>query len=171
MLQKCKFVQSVNILSRQSVVRLPSSRNASREHLNFLKETKSKNIQRPADFKQSTEKVGVGGYLLLVCPITAFGLGCWQVQRKSWKEKLIKTLEQRTKLDPVPIPENLNDVDNMEYKKIIVKGEFLHERELLMGPRSLITDGDITSEGGLMSQKQENIGFHVVTPFQLEGRE
>lgn len=61
----------------------------------------------------------------------------------------------------------------MEYRRVIVQGEFLHERELLMGPRSMITDGDITSDqgGGLMTQKQETIGFHVVTPFKLEGRE
>lgn len=67
---------------------------------------------------------------------------------------------------------SLNDVDNMEYKRIIVKGEFLHDRELLLGPRSMITDGGISEQGGgLITQKQETMGFHVVTPFKLEGRE
>lgn len=67
---------------------------------------------------------------------------------------------------------SLNDVDSMEYQRIVVNGEFLHDKELLMGPRSMVTDGDISSQGGgLMTQKQETIGFHVVTPLKLEGRE
>lgn len=67
----------------------------------------------------------------------------------------------------------MNDLDHMEYERIIVRGEFLHDKEMLMGPRSMITDGNLTSEagGGLMTQKQDTIGFHVVTPLKLEGRE
>uniref|UniRef100_A0A336N5E4 SURF1-like protein n=1 Tax=Culicoides sonorensis TaxID=179676 RepID=A0A336N5E4_CULSO len=165
--------QSLISLGRQIGKRSPfivPSRNATREHLNFLKETK-KNIARPGDFKEPTEKIGIGGYFLFALPVTAFGLGCWQVKRKIWKENLIKELESKTKLGPVPIPENLTDVDRMEYHTVKVTGEFLHDRELLLGPRSLITDGDMTSDGGLMTQKQETIGFHVITPLKLEGRE
>lgn len=92
------------ILKRRTLILYSPSRKASREHLKFIKETRTQ-ISRPLNFKNTTEKVGIGGYLLLALPITAFGLGCWQVQRKQWKENLIKTLEERTKLPPVPIPE------------------------------------------------------------------
>lgn len=98
------FAPISGFLRRQPLNLYLPSRKASRDHLKFIKETR-KNIARPANFKETTEKVGIGGYLLLGLPITAFGLGCWQVQRKQWKENLIKTLEERTKLEPVPIPD------------------------------------------------------------------
>lgn len=59
----------------------------------------------------------------------------------------------------------------MEYQTVIAKGHFLHDRELIMGPRSLITDGNIEEGGGLITQQQESIGYHIITPFKLEGRE
>lgn len=40
-----------------------------------------------------------------VIPATAFGLGCWQVYRKQWKEELIRELERKIHMDPVPIPD------------------------------------------------------------------
>lgn len=59
----------------------------------------------------------------------------------------------------------------MEYQTVIVKGYFLHDREVLMGPRSLITDGNIGEGGGLITQQQESVGYHVITPLKLEDRE
>lgn len=38
-------------------------------------------------------------------PITTFGLGCWQVKRKLWKEQLIKDLKHLTGIPPVDLPE------------------------------------------------------------------
>lgn len=48
-----------------------------------------------------------------------------------------------------------------------IKGKFLHERELIMGPRTLITPKD-EHKGGLMTQQDTSIGYLVITPFQLE---
>lgn len=44
-------------------------------------------------------------YLLLGIPITAFGLGTWQVQRLSWKKGLIKDMENRTTMEPLSMPD------------------------------------------------------------------
>lgn len=42
--------------------------------------------------------------LLLVIPVTAFGLGTWQVHRLQWKKDLIAELERRTTQSAVTIP-------------------------------------------------------------------
>lgn len=42
--------------------------------------------------------------LFQLVPIATFGLGCWQVQRKQWKEGLIQQMETETKREPVALP-------------------------------------------------------------------
>lgn len=42
-----------------------------------------------------------------VLPISAFGLGTWQVRRKLWKENLIQELKSKTKLPALDFPEKL----------------------------------------------------------------
>jgi len=42
-----------------------------------------------------------------VLPISAFGLGTWQVRRKIWKENLIQELKSKTKLPALDFPEKL----------------------------------------------------------------
>lgn len=43
-------------------------------------------------------------FIFQLVPITTLGLGCWQVQRKQWKEGLIRQLETETEREPVPLP-------------------------------------------------------------------
>jgi surfeit locus 1 family protein len=45
--------------------------------------------------------------LLLGIPLTAFGLGTWQVKRLKWKKGLIKDMENRTTMEPLPMPDRL----------------------------------------------------------------
>lgn len=40
-------------------------------------------------------------------PLSAFGLGTWQVRRKQWKENLIQELESKTKYPAIDFPEEL----------------------------------------------------------------
>lgn len=40
-----------------------------------------------------------------VIPISAFGLGTWQVRRKKWKENLIEELKMKTTYPVVDFPE------------------------------------------------------------------
>lgn len=48
----------------------------------------------------------------------------------------------------------------------------MYEKEFLMGPRSLILDGEAVSEksAGVFSRKS-GTGYYVITPFKLEDRE
>lgn len=78
----------------------------SKDHLTFIKEVKKGQLEKPSNFQQTKhEKIGVGGYLLIAVPIGTFALGCWQVQRKQWKESLISNLESKMSKEPVPLPD------------------------------------------------------------------
>lgn len=59
----------------------------------------------------------------------------------------------------------------MEYQAVKIRGTFLHDRELVMGPRSLIQKNSDDHKGGLITRQDSSIGYLVVTPFKLEGRE
>ncbi|KAH8397570.1 hypothetical protein KR222_010254 [Zaprionus bogoriensis] len=117
------------------------------------------------------EKISPIGWLLLVIPATAFGLGCWQVKRKFWKEELIQTLHEQMHREPVELPEDLSQLAHMEYRLVKLRGKFLHDKEMLMGPRSLIRPDGEESQSGLFSQRDAGNGFLIVTPFQLANRD
>ncbi|XP_071575352.1 surfeit locus protein 1 isoform X2 [Temnothorax nylanderi] len=105
-------------------------------------------------------------------PIATFALGTWQIKRWRWKLDLIENLKQRTSAEPIDLPSDLNEVKDKEYYRMKVKGKFLYEREFLIGPRSLILNGEAVSEkgGGIFSRKA-GTGYYVVTPFRLEDRD
>ncbi|KAF7275789.1 hypothetical protein GWI33_011261 [Rhynchophorus ferrugineus] len=111
------------------------------------------------------------GWFLLIIPASAFGLGVWQVQRKSWKENLIRELKEQANSNPVQLPEDLTEVDNLEYRPVHVRGKFLHDKEIYMGPRSLLVKGDASTQSALFSGNSTSQGYLVITPFKLEDRE
>lgn len=59
----------------------------------------------------------------------------------------------------------------MEYQSVRVKGQFLHDRELIMGPRSLIEKNGNEAKGGLITRQDSSIGYLVITPFLVENTE
>lgn len=60
----------------------------------------------------------------------------------------------------------------MDYRPVRVKGKFLHDREIFVGPRSLIKhDGKPDRPGLMTTQKQSAFGYLVVTPLKLQDRE
>ena len=79
------------------------------------------------------------------------GLGVWQVQRLQWKEGLIAERTERLTAAPMALPGPDADVADTEYRHVSLRGEFLHDKEMLLGARSL----------------NDNTGYHVVTPFRL----
>lgn len=93
---------------------------------------------------------------LALIPITAFGLGSWQVQRLDWKSKLIAKFEDRLVRDPLPLPPQIDPmaVKDFDYRRVYAKGHFRHDQEMLIGPR--LYDG--------------KDGYLVVTPLKREGR-
>lgn len=134
-------------------------------------QTKSNSSSARFKFKESSRggKKGPspGDYALLVFPCTAFGLGVWQTQRKSWKLDLISELDLKTTADPCELPTSLVDVGaQLEYRPVQVTGVFDHTREHYIGPRSLLTDGEEQASRGL-SSNPEGIGWHVITPLLI----
>lgn len=114
------------------------------------------------------KSVGVAGTCMLAVPVLTFCLGTWQIQRRKWKLNLIKLLEEKTNLPPIDLPFDLDELKDLEYRKVKVQGTFDHSKEQFIHPRSLISKGDITG-GGLISSVQS--GAWVVTPFLLSDRD
>ncbi|EDW69198.2 SURF1-like protein isoform X1 [Drosophila virilis] len=117
------------------------------------------------------DKITALGWFLLLIPATTFGLGVWQVKRKIWKEQLIKDLDKQLHMPPVNLPDDLSQLAQMEYRLVTLRGRFLHDKEMLMGPRSLIRPDGVETQGGLFSQRDSGNGYLVITPFQLADRD
>lgn len=80
------------------------------------------------------------------------GLGFWQLQRLEWKNDLMDRIAQRIEQAPVA-PDGLSgDATRDEYRRVLLKGSFEHEKELYLAARS----------------RNNNVGFQVVTPLLLE---
>ncbi|KAF6127550.1 SURF1 cytochrome c oxidase assembly factor [Phyllostomus discolor] len=103
-------------------------------------------------------------WLLLLIPATAFGLGTWQVQRRKWKLKLIEELESRVMAEPVPLPADPMELENLEYRPVRVRGHFDHSKELYLMPRTLVDPAREARAAGQLSSSVQS-GAHVVTPF------
>lgn len=107
---------------------------------------------------------------LLIVPISTFCLGTWQYQRRKWKLNLIAELEEKTMTPPVDLPQDLYELNDLEYQRVKLTGTFDHSREVFLGPRPLMVGGDIDTQGsGLISSGQS--GYLVVTPFKLADRD
>ncbi|GAB6023398.1 Surfeit locus protein 1 [Chamberlinius hualienensis] len=113
----------------------------------------------------SAGQIGFAGYALLTVPAVTFCLGTWQVRRRKWKLELIKNLEDKTSAPPIDLPLDLDELNDMEYRKVKVRGKFDHSREIYLRPRTLNQKGKENSGGGLISTGQG--GVHVITPFIL----
>lgn len=82
-------------------------------------------------------------------------LGVWQVQRLAWKTELIAQVDARVHAEavPAPGPEAWPAVsrERDQYRRVVVRGVFLHDRETRVQA--------VTDLGG---------GFWVVTPMRTE---
>uniref|UniRef100_A0A224Z9F6 SURF1-like protein n=1 Tax=Rhipicephalus zambeziensis TaxID=60191 RepID=A0A224Z9F6_9ACAR len=130
--------------------------------------------QHTTSFKLPQD-IGIAGYSLLAIPIAAFGLGTWQVKRRKWKLQLIDDLAKKTTIPAVDLPEDLREMNNMEYRQVRVTGTFDHEREMYVGPRSCIkqeedSEGSQKRRGGIISAPGQ-AGYLVITPFKPKDRD
>ena len=94
----------------------------------------------------------IGLAILATIPITAFFLGCWQVQRLGWKTDLIAKFEDRLVRDPLPLPPVIDPeaIKDFDYRRVYARGKFRHDQEMLIGPR--LHDGED--------------GYLVITPLE-----
>jgi len=104
-------------------------------------------------------------HLLLIIPISTFGLGTWQIFRLQWKRNLIQELNTRTTEPVQDLPENVGDLSSKdsEYRRVRLRGKFDHSEEIHVLPRSL-NEGE-RSGGGL--GRRPKSGAHIITPFEI----
>jgi surfeit locus 1 family protein len=95
---------------------------------------------------------GYGLIILAIIPVTAFCLGCWQVQRLGWKTDLVARFEDRLTFPPLELPLRIdpNAIKDFDYRRVYARGVLRHDQEMLIGPRML--------EG--------EEGYTVVTPLE-----
>lgn len=103
--------------------------------------------------KRKHSKLGIA--ILGLIPVTAFGLGTWQVQRLDWKTKLIAKFEDRLVRPPLPLPPRIDPdaIHEFDFRRVYATGKLRHDQEMLIGPR--------THDG--------QDGFLVVTPLERDG--
>lgn len=89
----------------------------------------------------------------LLALIILVGLGTWQVQRLHWKTDLLARIEAGMQADPVALPAMVADPAAWDYRRATVTGQFMHDKEALIGPR--LYPGP---DGRMLP------GLHVLTP-------
>ena len=109
-------------------------------------------LDRPAKMARVGKQHGPGLIILAIIPITAFILGCWQVQRLGWKTELVARFEDRLTFPPLELPLRIDPaaVQDFDYRRVYARGVLRHDQEMLIGPRML--DGEE--------------GYTVVTPLE-----
>jgi surfeit locus 1 family protein len=109
-------------------------------------------LDRPAKMARVGKQHGPGLIILAIIPITAFILGCWQVQRLGWKTELVARFEDRLTFPPLELPLRIDPaaIQDFDYRRVYARGVLRHDQEMLIGPRML--DGEE--------------GYTVVTPLE-----
>jgi len=77
-------------------------------------------------------------------------LGSWQVERLRWKEALISARNTALAAQPSALPAQLTDIVDLEFRRVVVRGRFLHAKELYVLNRT----------------HKSVVGVHVITPLQ-----
>lgn len=65
---------------------------------------------------------------------------------------------------------SLEEIRQLEFRPVRVKGTFLHDKEIYIGPRTFLSAGDASTKSSLMTAKSKT-GYLVITPFKLENNE
>jgi cytochrome oxidase assembly protein ShyY1 len=104
---------------------------------------------------------------------TTFGLGCWQAQRLLEKRRLVDERTQQLQQAPILITSplqiaNTSHNKNSSFQRLLLRGNFHHQNEFLVGPRGpppgALPDGPGGSAQGLSSAPQ---GYYVITPLEI----
>ncbi|KAK3088361.1 hypothetical protein FSP39_018165 [Pinctada imbricata] len=103
------------------------------------------------------------GIFALSLPITCFGLGCWQYQRRKWKLGLLDKIEERAHLPPIDLPHSVEELqsDAMEFCPVRLTGEFIHKMEIQVGFRP-------SHHPELNPSQANKLGVYILTPFRVK---
>ncbi|MHA1537151.1 MAG: SURF1 family protein [Alphaproteobacteria bacterium] len=80
--------------------------------------------------------------------LTMLGLSLWQLDRRSWKHEMIALRTARIAAPAIDLPKS-PDLGRLQFRKMRVRGRYLHGKELFVGARS----------------RRGNLGYHIYTPF------
>ncbi|KAF1886797.1 hypothetical protein Lal_00046034 [Lupinus albus] len=104
----------------------------------------------------SSESQGKASRWLLFLPgALTFGLGTWQIFRRQEKIKMLEYREKRLQMEPLKFSSanpSSEELDSLEFRKVVCQGVFDDKKSIFVGPRS-------RSISGLT----EN-GYYVITP-------
>jgi surfeit locus 1 family protein len=84
--------------------------------------------------------------------IILLSLSYWQFERLEWKLGLIKEIKQRAQMEAIELPDRI-EKSTLLYRKVLLKGEFLHGKEMHM-------------YGGSRQFKGE-VGYYILVPMRL----
>ncbi|XP_062515731.1 surfeit locus protein 1-like [Corticium candelabrum] len=96
---------------------------------------------------------------LLIIPVTTASLGTWQIFRLRDKLELKLKLEAKTQALPIEMPSEVSNLDELEYRRVVLHGFFDHGIEFYIRPRQLLS-----GETRQRIQTSEP-GAQVITPF------
>lgn len=85
--------------------------------------------------------------------VTLLGLGTWQVFRLAEKDAINAFRAERAAAPPVELAGNPADLAPLEFRRVRVRGQFDHDRELYIYGRS----------------QRGNDGYYIMTPLRREG--
>ena len=98
----------------------------------------------------------------LVIELTLLTLGVWQIERRALKHALIARVEAGLAASPQDLPAQATwaglNAQEIDYRKVTVRGTFLHEREAFLYMLY------VAQAGG-----EPTPGYAVLTPLLLEG--
>ena len=112
--------------------------------------------------------------------VGTFGLGVWQMQRLLEKQGLVEERSSQLEQEPSQNLAPLLQADNgskANFRRLLVKGVFRYEHELLVGPRGSPPGVSMPRQGLSAKSKANNgassgaapgpQGYHVITPLEL----
>lgn len=113
---------------------------------------------------KANHEISTRSLLFFGMPIAVtFSLGVWQVCRLQRKMLLIDEREKRLSAQPLTADDFSRPKRDTEYHRIELSGRFLHNLEMLVGPRSAPKNmpTPVLQWGG-------SSGLQVITPFELD---
>jgi surfeit locus 1 family protein len=84
--------------------------------------------------------------------LVLIGLGTWQVERLTWKERLIRAFTERVDAPPLTVPPAGGSIDDIEYRRVHLSGRYLNDHEMYLAGRTFNGRG----------------GWNVLTPFRTD---
>ena len=80
--------------------------------------------------------------VVMISFILLCSLGIWQLQRLSWKNQVIKEISLKIDAHAIDLPANIDDVQDLKFRLVKVKGTYLHDKEIHLYAGSRTVKGE-----------------------------